>query len=338
MSRSPPMITARALGAMPQFILDLAGERGLDRALLRSGLPYRLIHDREGYIPEHALGNFVDEAVQASGYEALGLLWAPHLSVADYGLWGAYVLAGDTLGETLRRATTLIGLHGSDDRLDLTLVERGAVLSYAFGHRAHPAYANLAFLSVGVMRSFFTPFLGGHWTPAAVEVDMARPAWADLAEDTFQTRVFWDMPRLAIRFDAALLGRHRTGPARCITVEDVLRERVSGPPRDTTGKVAQVIGLHLDDADLDLERSARALGLGPRSLQRRLRTEGTSFRETANRVRFQRAQELIREGRLSLSRIAVDLGYTSPANFSRAFKSMSGLSPRAYARQIRHQA
>ena len=31
----PPMISAKALGAMPQFVLEVAGERGLAKALCR---------------------------------------------------------------------------------------------------------------------------------------------------------------------------------------------------------------------------------------------------------------------------------------------------------------
>jgi AraC-like DNA-binding protein len=49
--------------------------------------------------------------------------------------------------------------------------------------------------------------------------------------------------------------------------------------------------------------------------------------------RMQIASELLRSGKTSLARIAVDVGYESEASFSRAFKKMVGVSPSAWRRQ-----
>jgi AraC-like DNA-binding protein len=45
------------------------------------------------------------------------------------------------------------------------------------------------------------------------------------------------------------------------------------------------------------------------------------------------ASELLRSGKTSLARIAVEVGYESEASFSRAFKKMVGVSPSAWRRQ-----
>jgi AraC-like DNA-binding protein len=48
---------------------------------------------------------------------------------------------------------------------------------------------------------------------------------------------------------------------------------------------------------------------------------------------MQIASELLRSGKTSLARIAVDVGYESEASFSRAFKKLVGVSPSAWRRQ-----
>ena len=85
-----------------------------------------------------------------------------------------------------------------------------------------------------------------------------------------------------------------------------------------------------EDGAIDLERVAQALKIGPRSRQRRLSGENTSFRALSNSVRIQRAQELLRLGQESITAIACRLGYSSSNNFSRAFEDHVGLAPSEY--------
>ena len=47
-------------------------------------------------------------------------------------------------------------------------------------------------------------------------------------------------------------------------------------------------------------------------------------------LRLQKAQQLLRETDLSISVIASEVGYTSPAKFSAAFKKRFDISPREY--------
>lgn len=49
--------------------------------------------------------------------------------------------------------------------------------------------------------------------------------------------------------------------------------------------------------------------------------------------RINRAKEMLLKTRFSITQIAQDVGYSSSANFSTAFKSVVGLSPREYRRQ-----
>ncbi len=74
---------------------------------------------------------------------------------------------------------------------------------------------------------------------------------------------------------------------------------------------------------------AKTLGLSVRTLQRRLRDEGTSFREICNEVRRKEALGLLADSNLRISDVAEKLGFRDVAGFDNAFKRWTGRTPRA---------
>lgn len=170
----PPMISAKALGAMPQFVFEAAGEKRLVKALAASDLPFRFIEERSGYIQEYSLASFVHEAARSSGQQNIGLLWSPVLTVADYGAWGQYVLTAPTLGNALRRASTVMPFHSSTDRAWLEAAAMRWRYCYAFGLGTHRAYPDIAFSVIGVFMSIFRTYLEGAWRPQAVLLNFPK--------------------------------------------------------------------------------------------------------------------------------------------------------------------
>jgi AraC-like DNA-binding protein len=78
------------------------------------------------------------------------------------------------------------------------------------------------------------------------------------------------------------------------------------------------------------ESIADALHLSRRSLQRRLKEEGTSYTQVLDETRRQLAAQYVRHSRLSINEITYLLGFSEPSNFSRAFRRWTGASPTAY--------
>ena len=79
-----------------------------------------------------------------------------------------------------------------------------------------------------------------------------------------------------------------------------------------------------------LIRTAAAIGIPVRTLQRRLACSKFTYRELVDIVRKEKACESIKEGRALLFEIANQLGYADAASFTRAFERWTGLSPRSY--------
>ncbi len=75
---------------------------------------------------------------------------------------------------------------------------------------------------------------------------------------------------------------------------------------------------------------ASELGIGSRTLQRRLSDNGHSFQGVVDMARKDLAQRLLRETEYSLAEVAFLTGFAEQSGFTRAFKRWAGQTPRSY--------
>lgn len=78
---------------------------------------------------------------------------------------------------------------------------------------------------------------------------------------------------------------------------------------------------------------AALLNISPRTLNRYLEREGTTFRELSGRIQHELACERLAAGSMSITEVAYSLGFNDPANFTRSFRDREGLSPREFCRK-----
>ena len=82
---------------------------------------------------------------------------------------------------------------------------------------------------------------------------------------------------------------------------------------------------------LALDDVAHRIATSRRQLQRAFAEAGeTSFRSYLQRVRMDRAAELLREGRAPVSSVASAVGYRQAAQFAKAFRRHHGAPPSSF--------
>lgn len=146
-------------------------------------------------------------------------------------------------------------------------------------------------------------------------------------------------PGLRVRLPAALAlaRRARVAPAALQAAERRLeaereRLRVSGG----LGGWAAMMLREVEGRRPTQPELARLLGLSTRSFARGLVREGVSWRRLLGEQRMAVARRRLAEG-VSVTALALELGYAEAASFSRAFRRTFGISPRAFrARQRAH--
>src|SRR5262245_8401147 len=97
--------------------------------------------------------------------------------------------------------------------------------------------------------------------------------------------------------------------------------------------VQQIVTPLLRDGHPGVHSVATMLGLSARTLQRRLSEEGVTYARVVARARFAVAQRLLDDPACKVIEVALDLGYSDPAHFARAFARWTGLAPREFQRR-----
>src|SRR3712207_435115 len=95
-------------------------------------------------------------------------------------------------------------------------------------------------------------------------------------------------------------------------------------------EAAEIIQSEYHD-DLALDHVARRIATSRRQLQRSFAEAGeTSFRAYLQRVRMERAADLLGDGAVPVNQVASAVGYRQPAQFAKAFRRHHGTSPSAF--------
>lgn len=98
-------------------------------------------------------------------------------------------------------------------------------------------------------------------------------------------------------------------------------------------EVRRAILQNFDNTLPQLNDIVQYLYVSPRTLQRKLQEEGTSFQQIFDDVKLELATGMLKNPDLTVNEIAYKLGYAEPSVFRRAFKKWTGVTPTAYLAQ-----
>ena len=111
-----------------------------------------------------------------------------------------------------------------------------------------------------------------------------------------------------------------------------LEQELASLPNDSglEQQVRRAVASVLSEGVPTLSLIASELGIGSRTLQRRLSDNGHTFQSVVDMARKDLAQRLLRETDYSLAEVAFLTGFSEQSGFTRAFKRWAGQTPRSY--------
>lgn len=247
------------------------------------------------------------------------------------------VLHAGTLERALNRALRFLNVVLDDPRgtLRINAGEAQIVLTDAGNPRIAFAYRTYWLILMGL-----ASWLIGRQIPLR-HVDFACPEPMNRVDyrEFFGAPVRFDQPcnRLSfdaghlhlplVRSEAALKSFLRGAPANFL-----LRYRHDG---GHAARVRETLRALPPASWPDFDSLAVGFDLSAATLRRRLRAEGQSFLSLKDELRSKRAQELLRQGQLSMAEIADELGYSEPSAFHRAFLKWTNRNPSTYRAEFR---
>ena len=106
------------------------------------------------------------------------------------------------------------------------------------------------------------------------------------------------------------------------------------PSTEFSVSLQQLVVSHLSFRNVFIEEIADGMGIGVRTLQRRLKKDGLTFKRIVDQARYQASKDLLCDSHVNLTDIAHSLGYSNQSNFIRAFRRFAGTTPGEFRLQM----
>ncbi len=254
--------------------------------------------------------------------------WHPsHMHALAYA-W----LASSTLRTALLRLNRYIKIINDETSIQLEESADGlsVVLAYARESKELPWRTDLA---LSILIHMCRLNYGGTLDPVSVSFEHSEPPCAGDFFACFRCPVHFDAPRNQLTLASEVLDRRLAGdnPELARLNDQVMIQYLARLDRENIlERVQAAIIDHLPSGRVTDQTIAEALFMNVRSLQRKLRNEGTTFKALLDGVRQELADQYIRDSRLNVNEISFLLGFSDISSFSRAFKRWTGEPPSAY--------
>ena len=176
--------------------------------------------------------------------------------------------------------------------------------------------------------------------PRSVRLRRPEPAGSDQFHELFNVRVQFSQPENVLEWARADLEKPLpTADEELAKVNDAVIGRYLDQidHNRLASRIRSVLVEAFTQGDPRPSRDqiASKLAMTPRTMQRRLSEEGTTYATVLDETQAVQAREYLRDRRYSVMDVAFLLGFSSPGGFTRAFRRWTGLSPREWAERER---
>ncbi len=321
-----------------------AREHGVraDTVLRGSGLSERVLADPDAQIDAHTELAVVRNLVHALGARrsSLGVEVGRRYHITTFGIFGYACVSSPTLGETIAFALRYLELSFTFC-LPVTRWEPGEFVADIQDELVPSDVRRfLVERDVLAMHQVMSDLLGRPLALRRAEFDYPEPEYADQIAEIIGVRPRFGQPQNLFALDPAVLEQplpqaNEHTWAMCLAqCRDLVHRR-----RARTGIAAQVRERLVPRGGIDgyaappgIDAVARDLNMSTRTLRRHLDTAGTSYRSLLDEMRRALAEEMLSATPLSVSDVAIRLGYAEASTFIYAFKRWTGTTPASYRR------
>jgi len=325
-------VTARATGHSTKALRGIFGGLArlgidIDRLIAPTGVTRADLENPDATIPASACEPLFAR-VREQPITNLALKLAVETPVGANPLLDYLIASADSVGEGLERLSRYLPLVNPAVRVRLdATVDPVRVIVDSMGE-AFVAEFTVAMTVLrlheetdGKLRALHASFVH---QPDDVN-EMARVLGCPI-----EARASWT--GVALSREACRLPLRRRDPGLSAWLERQAAATLARQPKESgvVLDVRRLLAASIPTNSVDIADIARKLAMTPRTLQRRLASEGTSFEKLRDLTRKSAAEAYLADPALSIGEVTYLLGYAEPTAFHRAFKRWHGLTPQAF--------
>jgi len=330
------LVRASGLSGYRELVDDLGGDP--DVFLARFRIPPDVAEHPRAFVSYASLIRLLESTARELRCPDFGLRLSTRQDLGILGPLGVAVRNCDNLGEAMQTASRYMFVHSPAISFTPELSEADHRVRLVFRillDRVGSA-VQVTELSVGLAARTVRLLADEPRILAAVRF-RHRPASPRAAyERHFDAPVMFACDESAIELELGALNFpvHDASAELRELAEDYLQLRHDDPGTPLSQRVRMVVQRSLGTGTTSCTDVAAAFALHPRTLQRQLREEGTTFERLKDEARAEMARDYLANRDLPMAQVAALLDYSEQSALSRSCRRWFGQSPR----QVRAQS
>lgn len=334
-----PMIRGASLRGFAGLVRELGGDP--EQFAGRFAIPLDAFTSQEGLVSITSHDLMLDAAALELGCPDFGRRLARRQDLTILGRLALAIQASSTAAEALECASRFLFVHSPALSIDVEPDPRGSrgvvALTYRKDLRESPYSPQATELGLGLFHQIASVLAGGLAGLRSVELphQPLSPVAAYVAY--FGADVKFGCQAAALRVERWRLDQEFTAANATIrqVAIDYLTSRHTDPERQVSTHVRRALADSISVTPPLIGNIARLLALHPRTLQRRLAAESTTFEEILEDLRRDLVLRHLGTTDLPLGQVAALAGFTEQSSLTHAVQRWTGNSPTVIRRQAR---
>lgn len=275
-------------------------------------------------------------AIEVTGVESFALQVATRLSITTFSSFGAAIIASPDLETALHRSQKLSELVSASSRFDVGKEGNRLTARIISNEKTRELDPNLILLYIAGGLQVGRSLSSTNVIPIEVHLQQLAPKNTEPYTALFGCPVLFGQTenKISLREEDLSAPIAAQDPRLSQLAQDIAMKDLSKlTARTIAEEVCVRVENSLAEGEPKIAAIASAMGLSPRSLQRKLSAEKQTFAKLLDSTRKRMAHEMVLRPSEQIKNMAYDLGFSDQSNFNRAFKRWYALSPTEYRRQ-----
>jgi AraC-like DNA-binding protein len=290
-------------------------------------IPCEMEVSPETWIPEAPWWSMTEKMARREGIPDLGLIIGSKVPIYNIKTLEPLLINSCSLLHLLKDFCAASRTQTNNDIFDLLRTSSGIWFRSLGPSLSEKDESPLRLYHLLSMLQVVQKVLGASWRPDTIYVQNSYNREIQTSPLLGAQKIYFNAPITAFFIPEKYLMPKDTPPPNI--------ESLAGmPPKEFLDTIVASMTFQMQGGSLNLQTLSELTGVSVRTLQRRFAECGVSYTELLKKAKQEKAEQLIKKDKKSLSEISDLLGYSDYTKFSRAFKSRSGLTPRQYQKTL----